>query len=160
MNEARAPQDTSTLRAIRNMSRKLTENTRVQYNNKLRHFKEYVKRKLPHLYEQDSDEVKLDQINSDHLRDFFGCICKKQSAEAEPTATEDDEEIRYQSYEHVSGYKSAIRYYYKEKRIPVSMEKEQQQTTTSKSIQKYAQQYRITISLMQQFQLQYHRLMH
>jgi hypothetical protein len=79
-------------------------NTKVQYLRKYAHFQKWVQQRYPECYDDTTASVILPAIQKSHLLDFFGFICKKKDkfgAFIEPTT--------YQTFQHVSGYKSAIK---------------------------------------------------
>jgi predicted solute-binding protein len=58
-------------------------------------------------------------IDTDHLRQFLVHICKKKDAKGDylsPTV--------YHAFQHVSGYKSAIKDYYNNKNVKISEDSE------------------------------------
>ena len=83
------------------------QNTKVQYRRKYAHFEQWVQKRYPECYDVSTTSVILTAIQKSHLLDFFGFICKKKDKFGtfiEPTT--------YQTFQHVSGYKSAIKDYF------------------------------------------------
>ena len=78
------------------------ENTKIQYRRKVAHFKKWVRDVHPECLDIDNT-VNLDSIESGHLEQFLGHICKKKKPSGEYITP-----IVYQTFQHVSGYKSAI----------------------------------------------------
>ena len=91
-------------------------NTKVQYGRKVEHFKKWISEVNPDCMSSDST-LNLHLIDTSQLQQFLGHICKKKNAKGEylsPTV--------YQAFQHVSGYKSAIKDYYSTKNVKFSLE--------------------------------------
>jgi hypothetical protein len=80
------------------------QNTKQQYKRKYEHFRKWMKEKYPLCFLEDGLTVDLGRIEKSHFLDFFGHICKKKSSSGGYLSP-----IQYQSFQHVSGYKSAIK---------------------------------------------------
>ena len=80
------------------------QNTKQQYKRKYEHFRKWMKEKYPMCFLEDGLTVDLGRIEKSHFLDFFGHICKKKSSSGGYLSP-----IQYQSFQHVSGYKSAIK---------------------------------------------------
>jgi hypothetical protein len=81
-------------------------NTKKQYQRKIEHFTKWVETKHPTCLNEDGS-VKLSVISKAIMNEVFGHICKKKDkhgAYLEP--------VVFHAFQHVSGYKSAIRDYY------------------------------------------------
>jgi hypothetical protein len=81
-------------------------NTKKQYQRKIEHFTKWVETKHPTCLNEDGS-IKLTVISKAIMNEFFGHICKKKDkhgAYLEP--------VEFHAFQHVSGYKSAIRDYY------------------------------------------------
>jgi hypothetical protein len=79
------------------------ENTKNQYNRKFEHFRQWIVEKYPECTLTDGVTVNLALLNKVHMQDFFGHICKKKKNGNYVSP------IVYQSFQHVSGYKSSIK---------------------------------------------------
>ena len=82
-------------------------NTKIQYRRKFAHFVQWVQQRYPACFDDATASVILTAIQKSHLLDFFGFICRKKDKAGnflEPTV--------YQTFQHVSGYKSAIKDYF------------------------------------------------
>lgn len=103
------------------IGKRLCPNTKRQYAQKLKHFKEWLQIRHPALVNAQGD-LKLAQLSDQVFKEFFGHICKKRdkSAENEENPIMYLNPIQHQSFEHVSMYKSAIVNEYRKKRVPVS----------------------------------------
>ena len=95
----------------------LEKGTKVQYYNKIKHFNGWLYHNYP-----DSTVVKggertadLRNVTDEQLKEFFGHVAKKTKIRSRGEVKSDLWEaeyinpIQFQSYEHVSGYKSAIK---------------------------------------------------
>jgi hypothetical protein len=103
----------------------LHQNTRKQYSNKVKHVYEWFKINHPELcIPPDNNELKLADIansttGSAALKEFYAHISKKRNRDGTYLNP-----VIYQSFEHVSGYKSAIKNHFKSKRVKFSDESE------------------------------------
>ena len=85
---------------------KIMSKTRKGYLQKCKHFSSFISRNHPDLFLNDDDITDWPTLEPDILTEFFGFISIKRKRDGEalvPTS--------YQSYEHVSGYASAIKYH-------------------------------------------------
>jgi hypothetical protein len=80
------------------------QNTRNSYQRKYEHFRMWMKEKYPLCFRESGSTLDLGTIEKSHLLEFFGHICKKKSNSGTYLHP-----IQYQSFQHVSGYKSAIK---------------------------------------------------
>lgn len=83
------------------------ENTKRQYQRKYEHFRIWMKEKYPQCIGEDGTMINLAMIEKSHLVQFFGHICKKKSKTGQYLSP-----VQYQSFQHVSGYISAIKDYF------------------------------------------------
>jgi hypothetical protein len=81
-------------------------NTKKQYQRKIEHFTKWVETKHPTCLNEDGS-VKLRVISKAIMNEFFGHICKKKDKHGVYL-----EPVVFHAFQHVSGYKSAIRDYY------------------------------------------------
>lgn len=79
-------------------------NTKKQYQRKCEHFRGWIEEIYPWCLKEDGSTIDLGRIEKSHLVQFFGHICKKKSRSGAYLLP-----IKYQSFQHVSGYKSAIK---------------------------------------------------
>ena len=88
------------------------ESTKGQYGQKLKHFKQWLLAKHPNLIIRDA--IVYPDLTIEILKEFFGFISKKRDRKAEKArgGIVFFNPMQYQSYEHVSGYKSAIAHGY------------------------------------------------
>lgn len=104
--------------AVEIIDRRKCENTKTQYSRKVEHFKKWINDAFPECINADF-ALNLTMIDTDHLRQFLGHICKKKDPKGEylsPTV--------YHAFQHVSGYKSAIKDYYNNKNVKISEDSE------------------------------------
>lgn len=102
--------------------KKLSDNTKEQYDRKFDHFLLWLKDNYPNCFDANDNFIPL-SVETEIFEDFFGHICKKRNLKTgEYLFNEKDQDFEYQSFEHVSGYKSAIKNFYKSKRIRLSEE--------------------------------------
>lgn len=92
------------------VSGRICNKTKKQYKQKFDHFKKWVRLKHAHVYSEENDTVDIEQLDSAILTEFFGHISKKRKLKEE---TEENpyvyvDPVQHQSFQHVSGYKSAI----------------------------------------------------
>ena len=78
------------------------ENTKNQYNRKFEHFRQQIVEKYPECTLTDRVTVNLALLNKVHVHDLFEHTCKKKKN------GDYGSPIVYQSFQHVSGYKSSI----------------------------------------------------
>lgn len=93
-------------------------NTKVQYSRKVEHFRKWINEVHPDCMNSDGS-LNLHLIDTSHLRQFLGHICKKKTAGGEYLSP-----IVYQAFQHVSGYKSAIKDYYSTNNVKISADSE------------------------------------
>ena len=89
-------------------------NTKIQYRRKVDHFRKWISDIHLDCINLDSS-VNLGMIDTSHLKQFFGHICKKKTARGEYLMP-----IVYQTFQHVSGYKSAIKDHFSNKDVKIS----------------------------------------
>jgi hypothetical protein len=96
---------------------RLCSNTKTQYKRKVKHFFEWIGENHPEIINDTHDageDISIEQLKnleSDTFKEFFGHICKKKKRDGSYI-----DPIQYQSFQHVSGYKSAIKDYNRSKR--------------------------------------------
>ena len=106
---------------IDNMHAKSTKN---QYRCKFKHFFTWITTRFPqarHGLESIPDELGkyrklLSRVDENMALDFFGHIRKKRKR---GSSTEYLDPPQFQHFEHVSGYNSAIKYYYRKCKIHI-----------------------------------------
>lgn len=92
----------------------LSKSTIKQYTYKINIFKSYVQENHPQFMEESlngTKEIKLDQIGIDAIQNFLTKMSYKHDKHGNII------EKSRQAFEHVSGYKSAIRFYYRRRRV-------------------------------------------
>jgi hypothetical protein len=92
--------------AIEIMEGRKFQNTKNQYWLEVEHFQKWLQAKHPKCLTEDGT-INLPEVNKVILREFLGHTCKKKDksgAYVDP--------IVYHTFQHVSGYKSAIKDYY------------------------------------------------
>ena len=93
--------------------------TKKQYESKLGHFRKWIEIEYPDLITAE-DTIDFRSIDRDTYVEFYGHISKKRDTRHEeaggPFLYYDP--VQYQSFEHVSGYKSAIVYELRRLGIP------------------------------------------
>ena len=94
------------LLAMEIMDGRKCSNTKNQYRLKIEHFRKWVEMKHPTCMNMDST-INLVVIDKAILREFFGHICKKKDKNGTYL-----DPVVFHAFQHVSGYKSAIRDYY------------------------------------------------
>jgi hypothetical protein len=132
---ARNNNNSDIMRADTFISNRIAEPSKVQYERKVKHFELFVQRKHPELCEatrssEDNQQPAVDfsrACTSENLKEFFGYISIKRNKRL---ISEDNPEgeirpHKYQSYEHVSGYKSALKDALRSKRITIETEVDQ-----------------------------------
>jgi hypothetical protein len=91
-------------------SNNIEESSKKLYAFKIRHFEEWIRRKQSHIIE--NDEIQYNLISNEIISAFFGHISKKRDLKEE--RRQNNQEYVYiqptvhQSFDLVSGYKSAI----------------------------------------------------
>ena len=80
------------------------DNTKEQYRRKFEHFRKWIIMKYPVCALPDTINLDLKVVTKEHLQDFFGHICKKKAKNGVYLSP-----VVYQTFQHVSGYKSAIK---------------------------------------------------
>ena len=89
-------------------------NKKTQYLRKFLHFEKWVKDNYPTCIDEITSTVNLVSVEKCHLMEFFGYICRKRDkngAFLDPTI--------YHTFQHVSGYKSAIKDYFSDGNVSV-----------------------------------------
>lgn len=81
-------------------------NTKNQYRLKMEHFKKWIRSKHPDCMNNDGT-IDLSRIDKTIMREFFGHICKKKDKAGNYL-----DPVVFHAFQHVSGYKSAIKDYY------------------------------------------------
>lgn len=89
-------------------------NTKIQYYRKVQHFKKWIYDFHPMSISSDGT-LNLSSITTDHIQEFLGHICKKKKAGGEYKSP-----VEYQAFQHVSGYKSALKDYYNTQNVKIS----------------------------------------
>ena len=104
----------------------LHRNTKKQYDGKIKHVNEWFQKHHPELCvrrlqntELNLEEIATTSLGSTALKEFYAHISKKRNKDGTYKSP-----VVYQSFEHVSGYKSAIKNYFKSKRVRFSDESE------------------------------------
>ena len=104
------------LLALEIMDGRKCANTKNQYRLKVERFREWVESKHPECLNDDTT-LNLAQLDKSVLREFFGHICKKKDkagAYLDP--------VVFHAFQHVSGYKSAIKDFYSNKEVTMSLD--------------------------------------
>ena len=92
------------------------QNTKRQYRLKVENFKKWLCSKHPVCIKED-ETIDLNAVDRTILKEFFGHICKKKDRNGiyfDP--------IVFHAFQHVSGYKSAIKDYYSTQEVKISDE--------------------------------------
>lgn len=94
---------------------RLKDTTKSRYGRKVTIFVSWLSRNFPTFVGPEFEEKEFDMnaMTSEIFDDFFEHICQKLQKDGtyfSPT--------KYQSFEHVSGYNSALKYHYKKHKIP------------------------------------------
>ena len=90
-------------------------NSKTQYRRKFLHFEKWIRERYPMCINEVTTTVNLLSVENSHLVDFFGYICRemdRNGAFIDPTV--------YQTFQHVSGYKSAITDYFSNGNVSVA----------------------------------------
>jgi hypothetical protein len=100
---------------------RLSEKTKKIYKSKIVHFTRWIKWKHTEFYDINNNEVKYSELTPTVLKDFIGDASLKRDRKAETSETPFVFVVPHkkQSFEHVSGYKSAIVNEYKNRSISV-----------------------------------------
>ena len=101
MMEAEMENSESSL-AIEIMAGRKSDNTKNQCKHKVEHFKKWLQSRHPVCIEE-SGSTDLSAVDRKILKEFLGHICKKKDDEGVYC-----DPVVFLSYQHVSGYKSAI----------------------------------------------------
>jgi hypothetical protein len=96
---------------------KICDATKVQYRRKVNNFKSWISREYPECIDLDHDEINLTSIEPSMLRNFFADVCQKRRRDNSISSP-----VEYQSVQHLSGYKCAIKDYYNCKRVKMPIE--------------------------------------
>lgn len=113
-------------------------NTKTQYRRKFLHFEKWIKERYPMCINEVNSTVNLLSVEKSHLMEFFGYICRKRDrngAFIDPTV--------YQTFQHVSGYKSAIKDYFSNGNVSVAADIE-------KMLKEFFAGYQRKIALLKQ----------
>ena len=115
--------------ADRIIDNNLHKNTKQKYSNKIKHFSEWFQKNHMELcISLDNNELDLVAIATtpggyQAMKEFYAYISKKRNKDGSEKYP-----VEHQSFEHVSGYKSAIKNYFKSKRVQFSKESEMLQS--------------------------------
>lgn len=93
---------------------RLAGKTKTQYANKLKHIVERLKVTNPEVLGADGHII-ADSLNATNLKQLFGYLALKHDKNKQAL-----EPNVYQSFQHVSGYKSALKFYLKTRGITLS----------------------------------------
>lgn len=102
--------------AIEIMNGRKCQNTKNQYRLKIEHFRKWIESKHPVCLDE-SRAVDLNSVDRSILKEFLGHICKKKDKDGSYF-----EPVVFHAFQHVSGYKSAIKDYYSTKEVKISDE--------------------------------------
>jgi len=103
------------------LRQRICDNTRVGYGRKVKHWKAWCrKHHAAVMLDDDDDNIDLTKITREMLIDFLTYQCVKRDKQGNPILFQQKQ--KHQSYQHVSGYNSAIKDYYHEKRFKMSEE--------------------------------------
>ena len=102
------------LLALEIMDGRKCANTKNQYRLKIEHFRKWIDSKHPDCLNEDGT-INLNRVDKSTLREFFGHICKKK----DKNGTYHDPVV-FHAFQHVSGYKSAIKDYYSNMEVNIS----------------------------------------
>lgn len=102
---------------------RLAPKSKDQYNRKVKTFEGWMKRKHPECNDA-GDEVDYNKIGSETMKEFVGYISRKRDKNLVTAENPDGnvEPVKHQSYEHVSGYKSAIKNAFRDKKLAMTNE--------------------------------------
>ena len=115
MMEAEMENSESSL-AIEIMAGRKSDNTKNQCKHKVEHFKKWLQSRHPVCIEE-SGSTDLSAVDRKILKEFLGHICKKKDDEGVYC-----DPVVFLSYQHVSGYKSAIKDYFITQEVKISDE--------------------------------------
>ena len=104
--------------AMEIMAGRKCQNTENQYRLKVEHFRKWIELKHP-LCLDEKGAIDLDAVDRAILKEFLGHICEKKDKNGvyyDPVA--------FLAFQHVSGYKSALKDYYSTKEVKISGETE------------------------------------
>lgn len=99
------------LLALEIMDGRKCNNTKKQYQRKVEHFTKWVSFKHPTCMNEDGS-INLITVNKAIMNEFFGHICKKKDKHGVYL-----DPVVFHAFQHVSGYKSAIRDYYSNREV-------------------------------------------
>jgi hypothetical protein len=102
------------LLAVEIIDERKCENTKTQYRLKVEHFTRWVELKYPLCISEDGN-VMLHLVDKTILKEFLGLICKKKDKKGQYLHP-----VVFHAFQHVSGYKSAIKDYYSNMDVNVS----------------------------------------
>jgi hypothetical protein len=100
---------------------RLKDNTKDKYGRNIKKWEEFVQAKQRTLWLDDDEEghIDLEHVTPEQYQEFFGWVRTKRKRDGTLI-----EPRKSQSYEHVSGYKSAIKDYHKQRKVKMSDESE------------------------------------
>ena len=101
------------LLALEIMDGRKSASTKNQYRLKIEIFRKWIESKHPNCMNEDGT-VNLNAVDKPILREFFGHICKKKDKNGSYL-----DPVVFHAFQHVSGYKSAIKDYYSNQDVNV-----------------------------------------
>jgi hypothetical protein len=103
------------------LNARLADNTKDKYGRNIKKWEEFVQAKQPTLWIDEDEEghIDLEHVTPEQYQEFFGWVRTKRKRDGTLI-----EPRKSQSYEHVSGYKSAIKDYHKQRKVKMSDESE------------------------------------
>ena len=101
--------------AVEILNGRKCDNTKSQYFRKYEHFRKWMIMKYPECLNHDMTSVNHIMITKEHFLDFLGYICKKKDKLGNFLVP-----VTYQTFQHVSGYKSAIKDYFSNSGVVLS----------------------------------------
>ena len=102
--------------AIEIMAGRKCPNTKNQYRLKVEHFRKWIELKHP-LCLDEKGAIDLNAVDRVILKEFLGHICKKKDKNGVYS-----DPVVFHAFQHVCGYKSALKDYYSTKEIKISGE--------------------------------------
>ena len=113
-------------------------NTKTQYRRKFLHFEKWIRDNYSMCINEVTSTVNLLSVEKSHLMEFFGYNCRKKDrngAFVDPTV--------YQTFQQVSGYKSAIKDHFSNGMVSVAADIE-------KMLKEFFAEYQRKIALLKQ----------
>lgn len=100
---------------------RLSEKTKKIYKSKMNHFKKWIQYYFPAHYDASADKIKLDCLTADVIKKFLAAASLKRNKKEESAECPFVYILPHQkqSFEHVSGYKSALVNEYKTERVAI-----------------------------------------